>query len=249
MSPPPRVLAALLLLLGCGEATPSVSHPSAAPGASSRVDPSPYQGDTLSCSLDGLSIPFYSGRDPRWGSPTAPVALVVFSDFECPYCGRFRRTLDAIKTRYGADKVQILWKNSPLRGHPSARPAALVGQAVYESAGAEAFWRYHDLIFSNQKSLTPETPARWAVEAGVPEEQLRLALAAPTVEAKVNEDLALAQAIGLQGTPMTILNGFLIEGAQDEEALSSVIEDELKAASKGGAGHACSRMRAGRQAN
>ncbi|MDW8248763.1 MAG: thioredoxin domain-containing protein [Myxococcales bacterium] len=238
----------LLLLLGCSQGMPSPTALGVAPVVSSG-GPLPHQGDPLTCTLEGLSIPFYSGRDPRWGNPTAPVALVVFSDFECPYCARFRLTLDAIKSRYGPSKVQILWKHAPLRNHPHARPAALTGQAVYAIAGAEAFWRYHDMIFANQKTLTSEAPARWAQEAGVSEAQLRQALASPDVQAKVDEDLALGQAIGLQGTPMTILNGFLVEGAQDEETLAALIDEELKGASKAEVGYACARMRAGRQAN
>jgi protein-disulfide isomerase len=177
------------------------------------------------------------------------VALVLFSDFECPYCASYRTTLEAIKTRFGPKKLQVIWKNNPLRMHPNARPAADVGQAVFESAGPDAFWRYHDLVFTNQKALSPEAPPRWAAEAGVPEERLRQALASSTPASKVEEDLELVRLLGLRGTPMTIVNGFLMEGAQGEGELAELIEEELKRAGGAPAHHACDRMRAGRTTN
>src|SRR5262249_33304057 len=62
--------------------------------------------------------------DPSWGNASAPVTLVVVSDFECPYCGRAAPTLARVKKEYGPERLRVVWKNSPLESHPSARPAA-----------------------------------------------------------------------------------------------------------------------------
>jgi len=63
-------------------------------------------------------------KDPVWGSRTAPVTMVVYSDFQCPFCSRVEGTVDQIKQTYGKDKIRIIWKNSPLPFHPNAKPAA-----------------------------------------------------------------------------------------------------------------------------
>lgn len=243
-----HLLALSLLLAACTPPPPEVAagkpplSRAAAPVAHEKAA-APYAGEPGTCQLEGLAIPLYSGRDPRWGSPTAPVALVVFSDFECPYCNRHRHTLDALKARYGEARLQIVWKNHPLRMHPNARPAADVGQAVFEAAGAEAFWRYHDLVFSNRKSLSSDVLPLIAAEAGVPQERLQQALGSPSVAAKIEEDLALGRAIGLNGTPLSLLNGLPLEGAQDVETFIGAIEEELQAASNPSPNHACDRMR------
>ena len=65
-----------------------------------------------------------SSKDPMWGKRDAPVTIVQFSDFQCPYCSRVEPTLDQVKTTYGPDKVRIVWKNNPLPFHPNAKPAA-----------------------------------------------------------------------------------------------------------------------------
>ncbi len=242
-----------LLLVAC--ATPVGSGPkgppsqaTSRPGAARPATPAtapPYQGPPGTCAMEGLEIPLYSGRDPRWGKPSAPVALVVFSDFECPYCAKYRHSLEAVKQRFRPEQVQILWKNTPLRMHPNARPAAEASQAVFEARGAEAFWRYHDLVFANRKAISAEGLALWAAEVGLPEDAWKRALAAPSVPGKVDEDLALARAIGLQGTPMTVLNGLPIEGAQEGPVLVEAIEEELQALpATPSEHHACDRMRA-----
>lgn len=237
----------LLLLAACAPPSPQVSPaPLTAPSPSAAPPSvlSPYVGEPGTCELKGLSIPLYSRKDPRWGSLSAPVALIVFSDFECPFCARHRHTLSTLKARYGEEKLQIIWKNNPLRSHPLAKPAAEVGEAVFESAGSEAFWRYHDLVFANRKVLSEEALPLFAVEAGVSQEQLQQARDAPSVMLKVKEDILLGQKIGLQGTPLTILNGYVLEGAQDEANFVEIIDKELKAASSPSPHHACDQMRA-----
>src|SRR6185437_8204970 len=96
-----------------------------------------------------------SSKDPTWGSRSAPVTMVLFSDFQCPFCSRVEQTVNQLKDRYGKDKLRVVWKNNPLPFHPNAKPAATAAQAVFTLGGSAAFWKFHDAAFSNQKDLGP----------------------------------------------------------------------------------------------
>jgi protein-disulfide isomerase len=89
---------------------------------------------------DGDSPVPISSKDPMWGKRDAPVTVVIYSDFQCPYCSRVEPTLDQVKTTYGADKVRLVWKNNPLPFHQNAKPAAEAAQGVFAMAGNDAFW-------------------------------------------------------------------------------------------------------------
>ena len=93
-----------------------------------------------------------SSDDPMRGSRTAPITIVVFSDFQCPFCSRLGPTLDSVRTKYGAD-VRVVWKNDPLPFHTNAKPAAEAARGVFLLGGDAAFWRFHDEAFKNQSSL------------------------------------------------------------------------------------------------
>src|SRR5215470_17437359 len=74
--------------------------------------------------------------DPVWGNRDAPVTVVIFSDFQCPFCSRVEPTVDQVKTTYGPDKVRIVWKNQPLPFHEKAKPAAEAAQTVFALKGS-----------------------------------------------------------------------------------------------------------------
>src|SRR6185295_14327407 len=105
-------------------------------------------------------------KDPMWGNRNAPVTIVQFSDFQCPYCGKVEATMDQVKTTYGPDKVRIIWKNEPLPFHQNAKPAAEAAQGVFVLKGNDGFWKFHDVAFKNQGSLSPENYEKWAQTAG-----------------------------------------------------------------------------------
>src|SRR3954471_3447933 len=85
-----------------------------------------------------------SSKDPMWGNRAAPVTVVIFSDFQCPFCSRVEGTIDQEKTTYGKDKVRLIWKNEPLPFHPNAKPAAEASAGVFALKGSDAFWNFHD---------------------------------------------------------------------------------------------------------
>ena len=97
-----------------------------------------------------------------WGKRDAPVTIVEYSDFQCPYCSRVEPTLDQVRTAYGPDKVRIVWRNNPLPFHQNAKPAAEAAQGVFALAGSDGFWKFHDTAFKNQGALGDDSYAKWA---------------------------------------------------------------------------------------
>ena len=123
-----------------------------------------------------------SAADPSWGSPDAPVTIVEWSDFECPFCSRVGETLAELKRWYGPEQIRLVWKNLPLSFHAHARPAAEAAMTVFALGGGDAFWKFHDLVFANQQELTAENYAAWAAQAGVDGRRFEEAMQAPRRE-------------------------------------------------------------------
>jgi protein-disulfide isomerase len=169
-----------------------------------------------------------SSKDPIWGSRSAPVTVVIFSDFQCPFCSRVETTLDQVKTTYGPDKVRMIWKNEPLSFHKDAKPAAEAAQAVFAAKGSEAFWKFHGTAFKNQQGLNADNFEKWAVAAGVDAAKFKAAL--KDAGKKVDADHAQAQKAGVNGTPAFYINGVNLSGAQPFEKFKGVIDEELKKA-------------------
>jgi protein-disulfide isomerase len=177
------------------------------------------------------SVPV-SSRDPQWGKPDAPVTVVAISDFQCPFCSRVEPTLKQIRDKYGPNKVRMVWKNNPLPFHSNARPAAEAAMAVFGLKGSEAFWKFHDTAFANQQALTAENFEKWAGEAGVDKAKFKEALASKKFSAKIDEDMALSNKIGANGTPAFRINGVTVSGAQPLDKFTEVIDAQLGEAQK-----------------
>jgi protein-disulfide isomerase len=171
-----------------------------------------------------------SSKDPVWGSRTAPVTLVLFSDFECPFCSKVETTLTQLREQYGPQKLRIVWKSNPLPFHKAARPASVAAETVFRLKGSEAFWKFHALAFQNQRALTPENFEQWAVQAGVDRAKYKASFDKQEFAAKVDADLAGGKAAGVSGTPAALINGILLSGAQPIDKFKAVIDEQLKAA-------------------
>lgn len=169
-------------------------------------------------------------EDPQWGNADALVTIVEISDFQCPFCSRVNPTLKQVKDKYGPDKVRIVWKHNPLPFHKEARPAHEAAAAVHALAGSEAFWKFHDLVFENQKALTEDNFVKWAKEAGVDEAKFKAELKNKKHAAKVDQDLALARKIGARGTPNFRINGVELSGAQPFAKFQQAIDAQLEQA-------------------
>jgi len=163
--------------------------------------------------------------DPVKGNPRAPVTVVVFSDFQCPFCSRVEPTLRQVEQAYGA-KVRIAWKHKPLPFHPNAVPAALAAEAAREQG---KFWQMHDKMFAAQQELSPASYERWARELGLDLARFKAAQSSEKLKARVQEDDQLASRLGIDGTPTMAVNGELVVGAVPFENLKAVIDRKLAA--------------------
>jgi protein-disulfide isomerase len=164
------------------------------------------------------------GASPTLGPGTALVTVVVFSDFQCPFCARAEVTLRALRARYG-DEIRFVWKNEPLGIHDRARPAAQLAMEAYAQGGNERFWRAHDLLFEHPTALARADLEGYGRELGLDPARLRAALDGNAHDAAINADHALAQQLGVDGTPCFYINGRRLSGAKPEEAFVRVIDD------------------------
>lgn len=157
-----------------------------------------------------------------FGSPDAKVRIVEFSDFECPYCSRAAKGVEAVKERFG-DKVQFAYRHFPLSFHPAARPAAELTQCAQEQG---KFWALHDEIFDHQQELSVEGLRGMAERAGLDMTKVDECLMSGRAAKQVEEDMAKATEVGVRGTPAFYINGRAFDGSPEE--LVGAIEDELK---------------------
>lgn len=162
--------------------------------------------------------------DPVKGNPRAPVTVVVFSDFQCPYCARVEPTLKQVEAAYG-DKVRVAWKHKPLPFHPNAMPAAEAAEAAREQG---KFWQMHDKMFGAQQELSPAAYERWAREIGLDLPRFKATVASGKWKARIQEDDALASRLGIDGTPTLVVNGEKVVGAVPFESLKAVIDRQLR---------------------
>jgi protein-disulfide isomerase len=150
--------------------------------------------------------------DPAKGREGAPLTMVLFSDFQCPYCARATPTVKDIETSFPND-VRIVWKHLPLPFHPNAMPAALAAEAAREQGGAAKFWAMHDKLFSNQSALSEAAYEQYARDLGLDLARFKRDMADPRLRARVEEDAQLAQRLGVNGTPTFVVNGERVVGA------------------------------------
>jgi protein-disulfide isomerase len=198
----------------------------------SKVSIGPESGaDTGSLDHSAAPIPV-TGKDPQWGNADAPVTVVIFSDFQCPFCSRVEPTLKQIRDTYGPQKVRLVWKNQPLPFHQNARPAAEAAMAVFGLGGNDAFWKFHDTAFQNQQGLSDDSYAKWAQAAGVDAAKFKEALSSKKFSSKIDEDMALGNKVGANGTPAFRINGVTLVGAQPFEKFKEVIDQQLGEAQK-----------------
>ncbi len=148
--------------------------------------------------------------DPIKGPVDAPVTIVIFTDFQCPFCTRHAGTLGDIKEKYG-DRVRLVFKQFPLAFHHQSLPAA---KASLAAARQGKFWEMHDKLFANSRSLSRENYFLWATELGLDPAKFEEALAAENVATQVERDIEAGSKHGIRGTPTIFVNGVKVVGAQ-----------------------------------
>jgi protein-disulfide isomerase len=167
--------------------------------------------------------PAVDSSSPIHGSSDAQNTLYEYVDFQCDFCAKARSRVAELKKLYGQN-LRIVIKNLPLSVHPFARPAAEAGMCVHDQGG-ELFWKFYNLAFDNQKSLTKESLAGYATKAGADAMRFKECVESKKFAKKIDADLAEAERLGIDSTPTYILKGQIIRGAQPLSDFREIIED------------------------
>ena len=166
--------------------------------------------------------------DPTKGPVDAPIEIVEFSDFQCPFCERATATLAQLVDRYG-DQVRFVYKDYPLPNHENAFKAAEAGNCANEQG---KFWELHDKMFATQSALGVASLKAYAEEFGMDAAAFSTCLDSGKYAGEVQRDLAVGQGYGVSSTPTIFINGRLVTGAVPFDVFDQIIREELAAAGR-----------------
>ncbi len=169
---------------------------------------------------------------PSMGTPGAPVVLVVFTDFECPFCKEEARMLRQELLKAYPKQVRLYFKDLPLEQlHPWAKTAAIAGRCIFRQ-NAAAFWEYHDWIYASQAKITPDNFKNevlgWAKDKEIDTLQLARCLDTRSTEAEVDKSIAEARSLKVQSTPTIFVNGRPVVGQMPWPQLKQIIDYEIE---------------------
>lgn len=157
------------------------------------------------------------------GNPNAPVMIVEFSDYQCPYCHQAEPTVEAVLAKYG-DKVSLSYRDFPLRSiHDHAEIAAEASRCALEQG---KFWDYHDQLFKTN-NLDKEALIGYAKDAKLDDKQFQSCLSSEKYKAQIDKDIDEGRKAGVNGTPAFFINGIELSGAQGQDNFTRTIDDEL----------------------
>ncbi|OFV97858.1 MAG: hypothetical protein A3F68_01775 [Acidobacteria bacterium RIFCSPLOWO2_12_FULL_54_10] len=158
------------------------------------------------------------------GNPQAPITIVEFSDFQCPFCLNVYKTIQGLLKKYDG-QIKLAYRDFPLRQiHPEAQKSAEASRCAGEQG---KFWEYHDLLFENPKDLKSPALIMRAATIDLDTEQFEVCLNSNKFTTSVEEDLQAGMKAGVSGTPAFFINGFSISGAQPSAAFEKLIDAEL----------------------
>ena len=159
------------------------------------------------------------------GSSSAPVTVLVYGDYECPYTRALELSIAQLRDD-GANSFRYVFRYFPLREiHPDAAMAAEAAEAVYALGGPDVFWVMHDALFANQDDLEPPSLERQAAAAGVASKPFRAALTTHRFATRIQRDVRSGQANGVAGTPSVFINGERYLGGRDVDTLREVVSN------------------------
>jgi protein-disulfide isomerase len=163
-----------------------------------------------------------AGRPSR-GPARAPVEIIEFSDFQCPFCLRAHPTVAQVLSTYG-DRVRFVYRNYPLPNHPNAWPAAEAAACAGEQG---KFWEYHDRLFDNQSKLGAADLKQHAAALALDTAKFDACVDTHKYKGDIDADVTAGEEAGVSGTPAFFINGRQLDGAQPFEAFKHVIDEEL----------------------
>ena len=174
---------------------------------------------------DGV-FPVPLGDSPTQGPNDAPITVVVFGDFQCPFCARGHQTMQELLRDY-AGKLRVVYKHKPLPFHSFAFVAARASMAAHAQG---KFWAYHDALYARGGDVEEDTLYAIAKEVGLNMKQFKAAMGNLDLDQAIEQDLGLAAALGITGTPAYFVNGRPIEGALPSLEFRLLFEEELERA-------------------
>jgi len=164
--------------------------------------------------------------DPSIGPADAPVTIVEFSDYQCPYCQAwYQQAFDQLMANYPG-KIRFVYRDLPSPQHPESTPAAEAARCAGEQG---AYWKYHDALFSGQIALGRAAYEKYAADLGLDTTAFSACLDEHQYQAEVKTDASDAARLGLNGTPSFVINGRILIGAHPFEDFKVIIDEELAA--------------------
>jgi protein-disulfide isomerase len=164
--------------------------------------------------------------DPSIGPDNAPVTIIEFSDFQCPYCEVwYKQVYQQLLAAY-PNKIRLVYRDLPLPMHPEAVPAAEAAECANEQG---AFWKYHDLLFDQQYGLNRAAYEHYAADLGLDPTAFAACLDSHRFQSEIQADASDAASVGISGTPSFVVNGRILVGALPLSEFKAVIDEELAA--------------------
>jgi protein-disulfide isomerase len=163
--------------------------------------------------------------DPSLGPEDAPVVMIEFSDFNCPYCRKFHQETFSVLMKKYEGQIHFVYRDFPVVG--GGQVGTLAAQAANCAAEQGDYWAYHDALFSGKYNLDQTGFQNYAVELGLDEAALSECLASGRYQAEVESDLRYGADLGVTGTPTFFINGIPLVGAQPLSNFAQVVDAEL----------------------
>jgi protein-disulfide isomerase len=164
-----------------------------------------------------------SGGHPTLGAKDAPVTIVEFTDFQCPYCKASEATLKQLRDKYG-DKIRLVHMDFPLPFHAHSLDAAKAARCANDQG---KFWQFHDSLFANQSKMAPADLKATAKTLGMNSTQFDACFDKAKYDSQIKADQAAGEKVGVDGTPAFFIDGRPLTGAQPAPKFEELIDDEL----------------------
>jgi protein-disulfide isomerase len=182
-----------------------------------------YEGEEPELDEDSV-YPVPIDDSPVRGPATAPITIVAFSDFQCPFCARGHDTMEQLRALHG-EQVRFVFKHFPLPGHPLG---ALASRATFAAAQVGKFWEFHDAVFALGGRYDADDMLEIGDRLGIPRDKLEIAMTTEVHDARIEADIELGMSLRVSGTPAYFINGRPIVGALPLMDFRMLIAEELE---------------------